>query len=233
MNSDINELKSGGEEFLSVGDRLGYEKDSKERMPWEHYLDAYGKADPVEIAARLQIPYDQDTKCFTLPFLGSVYEISWPEFQVSHHEDGQEYYPLEEMIYARILTIRFLLEGSAVKGSGRMKTYREMPWGEVYFRQFQGRCIFRLAYGFGGKLDQFQSIMERLGGVRIEYGDCGYEFEFMNNLRLRFILWAGDDEFPPSAQILFADNFSAAFHGEDMAVVGDVSIGVLKALSAQ
>ena len=76
MNSDINELKSGGEEFLSVGDRLGYEKDSKERMPWEHYLDAYGKADPVEIAARLQIPYDQDTRCFTLPFLGSVYEIS-------------------------------------------------------------------------------------------------------------------------------------------------------------
>ena len=46
MNSDINELKSGGEEFLSVGDRLGYEKDSKERMPWEHYLDAYGKLIP-------------------------------------------------------------------------------------------------------------------------------------------------------------------------------------------
>ena len=84
-----------------------------------------------------------------------------------------------------------------------------------------------------GLIWQFQSIMERLGGVRIEYGDCGYEFEFMNNLRLRFILWAGDDEFPPSAQILFADNFSAAFHGEDMAVVGDVSIGVLKALGAQ
>ena len=70
MNSDINELKSGGEEFLSVGDRLGYEKDSKERMPWEHYLDAYSKADPDEIAARLQIPYNQDTKCFTPSFSG-------------------------------------------------------------------------------------------------------------------------------------------------------------------
>ena len=23
----------------SVGDKLGYEKDSKERLPWEHYLN--------------------------------------------------------------------------------------------------------------------------------------------------------------------------------------------------
>ena len=25
---------------------LNYEKDSKERMPWEHYLEQYGQADP-------------------------------------------------------------------------------------------------------------------------------------------------------------------------------------------
>ena len=49
---------------------------------------------------------------------------------------------------------------------------------------------------------------------------------------LRFLLWEGDEEFPPSAQILFSDNFPLAFvQGEDMAVVGDVSIGVLKAMS--
>ena len=45
---------------------------------------------------------------------------------------------------------------------------------------------------------------------------------------------AVDDEFPPSAQILFSDNFPAAFtQGEDMAVVGDVTIDMLKALAAK
>ncbi len=73
--------------------------------------------------------------------------------------------------------------------------------------------------------------MERLGATRTSFGDCSYEFEFLNNLYLRFILWEGDDEFPPSAQILFSDNFPVAFHGEDMAVVGDISIGMIKALS--
>ena len=90
----------------------------------------------------------------------------------------------------------------------------------------------RLAFGFGNKLKKFEEIMEKIGAEKISNGDAGYEFEFLNDLKLRFILWAGDDEFPPSAQILFSDNFPMAFtQGEDMAVVGDVSINMLKALS--
>ena len=34
---------------FSIND-LNYEKDSKERMPWEHYTEEFGKADPAEIA---------------------------------------------------------------------------------------------------------------------------------------------------------------------------------------
>ena len=42
------------------------------------------------------------------------------------------------------------------------------------------------------------------------------------------ILWEGDEEFPPSSQILFSDNFPISFQAEDMAVMGDVIIGSLK-----
>ena len=41
---------------------LNYEKDSKERMPWEHYTQEFAAADPKEIASRLSIPYDEETK---------------------------------------------------------------------------------------------------------------------------------------------------------------------------
>ena len=168
-----------------------YDKDSKERVPYEYYLERYQKEDPLAISDRTQIPYDEKAGVFTLRLMGCTYQISWPDYQIKAvPENVICNYPLENAANARILVLRYFLEGTAAPASGKFLTYREMPWGEVYFRQFQGRCIFRLAYGFGGKLDQFQSIMERLGGVRIEYGDCGYEFEFMNNLRLRFILWA-------------------------------------------
>ena len=50
----------------------------------------------------------------------------------------------------------------------------------------------------------------------------------MQNLSLCFVLWAGDDEFPPSSQILFSDNFPAAYAAEDAAYIGDVILDYMK-----
>ena len=47
---------------------------------------------------------------------------------------------------------------------------------------------------------------------------------------VQFLLWEGDEEFAPSSQILFSDNFPAGFHAEDLVVVCDVLITILKNL---
>lgn len=210
---------------------LNYGKDSKERMPWEHYLEQYRNADPDEIAGRLQIPFDKERKVFLLHFMGTVYEITYPDFQVSHIADDMGYYPLEDLIYAKILTLRFLLSGAVSEGTGKYKTYREMPWGEVYLRQFDGRCIKRLAFSYGNKLDVFRAVMEHIHADPVKHGDVAYELEIYPGYRLQMILWEGDEEFPPSSQILFSDNFPVSFQAEDMAVMGDVIIGSLKAFA--
>ena len=108
MSSDVKTIFDPAE-MESVGEKLGYGKDSKERLPWEHYLSQYQEADPKEIAERLGISYNEEEKSFTLKFLGTTYQISWPDFQVSHEADDMGFYPLETMVYARTLTIRFLL----------------------------------------------------------------------------------------------------------------------------
>ena len=230
MSSDVKTIFDPAE-MESVGEKLGYGKDSKERLPWEHYLSQYQEADPKEIAERLGISYNEEEKSFTLKFLGTTYQISWPDFQVSHEADDMGFYPLETMVYARTLTIRFLLNGAASTGTGKFKTYREMPWGEVYLRQFDGRCIKRLAFSYGNRIKDFQAIMEHIHCVPVEHGDSAYQLEIFPGDLVQMILWEGDDEFPPSSQILFSDNFPVSFQAEDMAVMGDVIIGSLKAFA--
>ena len=39
-----------------------YEKDNKERIPFEHYLNEYQKIDPKEAAERCGIEYELKTK---------------------------------------------------------------------------------------------------------------------------------------------------------------------------
>ena len=211
-----------------------YEKDNKERIHFEHYLSEYQKLNPKEAAKRCGVEYDEERQQFHIRLMGYRYLVDFPEFAV-HKEDEDEEgaFLLLDMVPAKIIVLRFLLSAQVVKSSGKYLTYREVPWGEVYFRQFEGRCLMRLKFGFGFKLDKFAEGMEKLPGVKkLSLGDVSYEFEFINGLHVRFILWAGDEEFPPSSQILFEDNFPYAYQAEDLAVVGDISITTLKKLTA-
>lgn len=209
-----------------------YEKDNKERIPLEHYLEEYCKIDPREAALRCGVEYDEEKRQFHIRLMGYSYLADYPEFALCPEEGEEGPVHFSEMVPAKIIVLRFLISGQSVKSTGKYLTYREVPWGEVYFRQFEGRCLTRLKFAFGFKLKQFELAMEKLGARKISMGDAAYEFEFINGLHVRFILWAGDDEFPPSSQILFEDNFPYAYQAEDLAVVGDISITTLKALTA-
>ncbi len=110
---------------------------------------------------------------------------------------------------AKILVVRFLLESAATQGTGKFLTYREVPWGEVYYRQFNGRCMMRLAYGFGNKLDAFRKAMETMGAEPVKAGMWHIRWKYFRDICDQFLLWEGDEEFAPSSQILFSDNFPA------------------------
>lgn len=207
-----------------------YAKDSKEQRPYEHYLAAYREMDPKEISERTGFPYDEERKKFTVRFMGSTYLVSFPDYEIHHVEEDMGGYPLEEAMNAKILMIRYMAERHTALSTGKFITYHEVPWGEVYFRQFQGRCLTRFAFAYGNKLERFAAIMERLGAKKSSEGDCSYVLEFMEGFFMKFILWEGDEEFPPSSQILFSDNFAASFAAEDLAVAGDISINRMKAL---
>lgn len=205
---------------------------NKEMVPFEHYIEQYKSLDPQEVALRCGLVFQETGEgkgYFKLTLMKQQYEIEYPEFHVRCvNENGCSYHTLEELIPAKILVIRYLTEGKYQKAQGKLLAYRDIPWGEVYLQQFTGRCIMRLAYSYGNRLDTFSSAMEKMGALPYEKGDKGYCLEFLDGLFVYFILWAGDEEFPPSAQILFSDNFSTAFQAEDLAFVGDLSIGMMK-----
>lgn len=205
-----------------------YDKDNKERVPFEHYKEMYGKMDPAQISARTGFPFSEEKQCFTVKFLGKDYEVAFPEFAVTRVQEDDEWSPLTELTAAQILVIRHLIEGCQVNGTGKFLTYREVPWGEVYYRQFNGRCMMRLAFSYGNRIEAFCRALEKLGAKEIKAGDAGYEIELFEGFFIRFQIWGGDEEFPPSSQILFSDNFPAAFHAEDLVVACDVIIGTMK-----
>ncbi len=204
---------------------------NKELVPLEHYLKEYAQVDPAEVCSRTGVTFSEEKQAFTLRFLNRDYEIAWPEFAVRCLDEQDLYSPLLDTNQAKIMAIRFLTENSMIASTGKFLTYREVPWGELYYRQFNGRCMKRMEFSYGTsseKLALFGKNMEKLGARKIDGADAAYEYEIFPGYKVRFLIWEGDEEFPPSSQILFSDNFAAAFHAEDLVVVCEIMISALK-----
>lgn len=196
-------------------------QNNKIGKPLEHYTALFAASEPEELARRSGFPYENGA--FSLTLLSRRVLVRHPSMEPVAADTGAALSPS-----TRILLGRFLLEGTALPATGRFPAYSQLPWGSVYNAQFTARCIRRLSAMYGTDIPRFCAACEALGGKRISGADAAYELEFMDGLFIRLLLWEGDEEFPASAQILFSDNFSAAFTAEDIAVVGDTLLNAMR-----
>jgi hypothetical protein len=192
-----------------------YRADNLTQMPLEHYMGRLREADFSEVSERLGLPWDG--RGFTLTVLGQDKHINFPAFDDEGWTDRW-----------RILFGRYLLEGKKAAPMTGFVTYPQMPWGDTYNEKFRQRCILRLAGTYGYKIDKFKAICEAMGAQSVPSSGVTYEFTSLPGLLVRFTLWEGDEEFAPTSQILFSDNFPDAFAAEDRVVVCEYILGEMK-----
>lgn len=194
----------------------------KEEVPFSHYTALFHDLSPEDVKKRLaDVPFDG--KEYRLRLLGRDYAIAAPAYAI-RALDGCAIPPLPTQTFL----LRYLLGGSTVASTGQWKTFREMPWGELYIKPYTGRVLTRAAFSFGSRLDAFRAACETLGGIKCAHADAGYQFDVIGNYQMQILVWAGDDEFPPNAQVLYSDNFAAGFAAEDRVVAGDLLITHIK-----
>ena len=194
----------------------------KEEVPFAFYEEKFRGLNPEEATARLS-DVRWDGKEFTVRLLGRDFAISHPDYAIRALDDGA-IPPLP----AQTFLLRYLLESRGIRWGGEWKTFREMPWGEMYIKPYTGRVLTRAAFTFGTRVAAFRTAAEKTGGLPLPNGDAGYQFDLIGGYRMRILVWEGDDEFPPNAQVLYSDNFAEGFAAEDRVVAGDILISTIK-----
>ena len=193
----------------------------KEEVPFSYYENLFRDLVPQEAAQRTGCSWDG--KEFYVNLLGRDFAISHPAYAI-RPLDGGKVPPLPTQTFL----LRYLLEGKAVARQGAWLTFREMPWGELYIKPYTGRVLTRAAFTFGTRVNAFRDACEKMGATPVSHGDAGFQFDFLGDYRMQILVWEGDDEFPPNAQVLYSDNFSDGFAAEDRVVAGDILISAIK-----
>ena len=210
----------------------------KEEVPFAYYEGLFQKLDPAEAAARTGVKWDG--KEFYVNLLGTQYAIAHPKYgirEVDPHisrgeaatasPQGEAF--CQPPLQVQTFLLRYLLEGKQVAWGGQWKTFREMPWGEMYIKPYTGRVLTRAAFTFGTRVDKFRAACEKLGAIPLGHGDAGFRFTLVDGYEMQILVWEGDEEFPPNAQVIYTDNFADGFAAEDRVVAGDILISTIKA----
>ncbi len=195
----------------------------KEEVPFAHYEALFRDLEPQAACQRLAA-VKWDGKEFYVNLMGREYAVSHPDYAI-RALDGGKLPPLPTQTFL----LRYLLECRDVAWAGEWKTFREMPWGELYIKPYTGRVLTRAAFTFGTRIAAFKAAAEKMGGIPVPHGDAGYQFSLVGGYHVQILAWEGDDEFPPNAQVLYSDNFAEGFAAEDRVVAGDILISTIKA----
>ena len=168
--------------------------------------------DPVELARRGGLTRNEDG--FELSLFGQTILIRWPTLVSTTSDDK----PCPEEL--QILLLDYLARGDATEPSGQWIGFQELPDGSFYRHAFQGYSADQLVRDLAGDIAAFRRAAEKLGGDPLEMGDAGYSFHALPHILLAVVWWAGDEEFPANATVLFDATAGRYLPTDGLAILG-------------
>lgn len=169
--------------------------------------------------SRCEYCYQDTREWLIVPFFGQPRMVLWPEVSVAPVE-GKGELPLTE----QILILHYLVNTNGEPLSGREIDFREVPEGGFYWSAFVSRAKKPLLETFGHDLDLYREVAATLGGTPRDLGDASATFQAFPLVPVTHVLWKGDEEFPPEANILFDETISKHLSTEDVAALAGASV---------
>ncbi len=175
--------------------------------------------DRAEVAARSGATIDPLGN-LRVEFLRREYVIDQAEWTVKRTDDGAA---PPSLMQSLLLTYLYTSDGTPP--IDRWMSFRELPNGLFYAQAFQGYTGAELVRDLNGDVAAFKQASEKLQGSALPIGSAGYAFPVLPRLKLAVVMWAGDDEFPSQAQVLFQESAPHYLVTEGLAIVGSLLIG--------
>jgi hypothetical protein len=156
----------------------------------------------------------------SIPFINQEHLIHFdPEVDVILEGNGEPV-PIQE----KILILHYLLTARGASLRQNPITFRQVEEGPFYYSAFTRRALDPLAQTFGGEPQGLLDCGSKLGAVPNELGDASITLKALPRVPITFVIWGGDDELPPQANILFDESIVSYLPTEDIAVLSSMIV---------
>lgn len=171
--------------------------------------------DPVEIARKAGVSYDEKKQVFTFSSMGIPLEMTWPDYTVSPQIGGWH--------YLLILHYMHIADGTPL-------TDREMSFSQMNSGMVRGSGIdrkFEQTIQLMKQLDEhvLDAVCAGMGAEKIRSNaDVAYRFPFLPRFPVTLKVWLPDEEFPASGRLLVDESADHYFTIEDAVTLAEILI---------
>ncbi len=164
-----------------------------------------------------------DQYSIDVKFFNEIIKISIPEF--SFHSSRAS----NVTLVTKIIILHYLNDAGGLLPGVDKISYEDIPGLAGYRPVFEKRAVYPLVKAFGFDKHVFLETGLSMGGVLENYGDASFTLFAFPRIPITFILWEGDEEFPPSVKMLFDPSITGYLPLEDIAVISKLaSIRIIK-----
>jgi len=197
----------------------------------EYHLDVtldvarsrFRKESPQEMAENAGAFFDAGTGLLRVWHLGQEYLVSYPDGEV-RCEAG----PRDVPIVTQIVILHYLETAQGAPLRNQLISFKELPGGQIYIEPFRKRAILPLTRVFGDCPGTLIRAAAALRGTPGDLGDVSVTIPVFERVPITYVVWAGDDEFSPSGNVLFDASAPAYLPTEDYAVLAGLVVWELK-----
>lgn len=167
--------------------------------------------------ASLRCQVSRTGRVIEVPFFNETILLTLPTFQFESKQGRNV------TLASRILILHYLVKASGQRPSGDKISYEDLPGCRPYLPVFERRVCRPLLAAFGNSRDLFHEAGRSLGGIEEKYGNASFTLKAFPMVPITFILWEGDEEFPPSFKVLFDRTVNSYLPLEDITVISKLA----------
>jgi len=167
------------------------------------YWEKLSKLHPTDVCNRTEAIYNPTKEGFVLPVYNLRYLILPKTRKILRVEWNDQ--PVEEELhhFFYLTVLVYLTEAKDIKLSHTWVSEKDLKGGTTFFRGPHSLQAEDLEDLYGKNPEAFLNAGRKLGGSEILYGDKAFALEVLPKVPVAYILWKGDQEFPPRIGVLF------------------------------
>ncbi len=167
------------------------------------YWEKLAEVHPTDVCNRSEAIYHPAREGFVLPVYHQRYLVLPRLRKIMRVEENDQPVDEELPFFLSLMILAYLLEAKEVKPSHTWVSGNDLKGGATFFRGPHSLDVRELEERYGRDPEAFLRAGRALGGSEVLFGDKGFSLEVFSKVPVAYVLWKGDEEFPPRVNVMF------------------------------